>query len=358
MLAHSWHTLGTISIMATITKRGDYQYRVQIRRGGYPPVYKTFIYLADAEAWARSVESQMDQGTYQENTQANTVTIESLANTYIEDITPLKKNAVEDKRLMNVVIKEFGQYYLSNVKSSIVKKWIDDLKKAKKAGSTINHHLTALSVLIDTAMKEWGYKLPKNPCKMVKRMPQGKARKRRLMPGEEEFITNECINSRITFLSAAMKLAVDTGIRQSEIFRLVWENIDLEKAVAIARDTKNGDDRYAPLSSRAITIFKSLPQATEGKVFTFSQHGVASSMRNAITRARTKYHEDCKKAGKEPKNGFLEDLRLHDLRHDATSRFFEMDLDIMEVASITGHKTLKILKDYTHLRPENFVVVN
>ena len=339
--------------MATISKRGDYQYRVQIRRGGYPPIYKTFIYLADAEVWARAVESQMDQGIYQENTQANSVTIETLAKTYIEEITPLKKNAVEDERLMNVVIKEFGQYYLSNVKSSMVKKWIDELKKTGKAGSTINHHLTTLSVLIDTAMKEWGYKLPENPCKMVKRMPQGKARKRRLMHGEEDHITNECINSRNKFLSAAMKLAVDTGMRQGEIFSLVWEDIDLKKAVAIARDTKNGDDRYVPLSSRAVTIFKSLPQADEGKVFTCSQHGVASSMRNAIIRARSKYHDDCKKANIEPKTGFLEDLRLHDLRHEATSRFFEMDLDIMEVASITGHKTLQILKDYTHLRPEN-----
>lgn len=339
--------------MATITKRGDYQYRVQVRRVGYPPVYKTFIYLADAEVWGRSVESQMDQGTYQENTQADSVTIESLANDYIEDITPLKKNAKEDKRLMNVVVKEFGQYHLSNIKSTMVKGWIDRMKKEGKAGSTINHHLSTLSVLIDTAMKEWGYKLPENPCKMVKRMPAGKARNRRLMPGEEDLITNECINSRNKFLSAAMKLAVDTGMRQGEIFRLGWEDIDLKKAVAIARDTKNGDDRYVPLSSRSITIFKSLPQATEGKVFKCSQHGVASSMRNAIVRARSKYHDDCKKAGIVPQKGLLENLRLHDLRHEATSRFFEMDLDIMEVASITGHKTLQVLKDYTHLRPEN-----
>ena len=339
--------------MATISKRGDYQYRVQIRRGGYPPVYKTFIYLADAEVWARSVESQMDQGTYQENTQADSVTIESLANDYIEDITPLKKNAKEDKRLMNVVVKEFGQYHLSNIKSTMVKGWIDRMKKEGKAGSTINHHLSTLSVLIDTAMKEWGYKLPENPCKMVKRMPEGKPRDRRLLPGEEERIVFECINSRNKFVSAAMKLSIETGMRQGEIFGLLWENVDLKKAVAKTIDTKNGEDRSVPLSTRAIAIFHSLPKATEGKVMKCSQHGVASSLRNAIARARTKYLNECCETGKPPVKGFLENLRPHDLRHEAASRFFEMDLDIMEVASITGHKTLQMLKRYTHLKAEN-----
>ena len=127
--------------MATITKRGDYQYRVQIRRDGYPPVYKTFIYLADAEVWARSVESQMDQGTYQENTQANTITIEKLAYKYLNEITPSKKNSVEETRLMNVVVKEFGQYHLSNIKSTMIKSWID---RMKKQGSTFHSCVAAI----------------------------------------------------------------------------------------------------------------------------------------------------------------------------------------------------------------------
>ena len=339
--------------MATITKRGDYQYRVQIRRVGYPPVFNTFIYLSDAEAWARSVESQMDQGIYQENTQANTISIEKLANKYLAEITPSKKNANEEARLMNVVIQEFGQYFLSNIKSTMVKSWIDGMKKQGKAGSTINHHLSTLSVLIETSMKDWGYKLPENPCKMVKRMPAGKPRDRRLLPGEEEKIAFECINSRNIFVSATMKLSIETGMRQGEIFGLLWENVDLKRSVARVIETKNGDDREVPLSSRAIAIFKSLPQSSEGKVMRCSQHGVASSLRNAITRARAKYLVECHTNGTVPSKGYLENLRPHDLRHEATSRFFELDLDIMEVASITGHRTLQMLKRYTHLKPEN-----
>ncbi|HSH29130.1 MAG TPA: tyrosine-type recombinase/integrase [Thiohalobacter sp.] len=45
----------------------------------------------------------------------------------------------------------------------------------------------------------------------------------------------------------------------------------------------------------------------------------------------------------------LSDLRFHDLRHEATSRLFEKGFNIMEVASITGHQYLKMLKRYTHM---------
>jgi integrase len=49
----------------------------------------------------------------------------------------------------------------------------------------------------------------------------------------------------------------------------------------------------------------------------------------------------------------LKDLRLHDLRHEAVSRFFEYGLTVPEVALISGHRDPRMLSRYTHLRPEN-----
>ena len=49
------------------------------------------------------------------------------------------------------------------------------------------------------------------------------------------------------------------------------------------------------------------------------------------------------------------DFRWHDLRHEATSRLFEKSLNLMEVATITGHQDLKMLKRYTHLRAEDLM---
>jgi len=52
------------------------------------------------------------------------------------------------------------------------------------------------------------------------------------------------------------------------------------------------------------------------------------------------------------KRAAIEGLHFHDLRHEATSRFFERGFSLIEVATITGHKTLQMLKRYTHLKPE------
>ncbi len=62
-----------------------------------------------------------------------------------------------------------------------------------------------------------------------------------------------------------------------------------------------------------------------------------------------------RREGAEAGPAFLEDLTFHDLRHEATSRFFEKGLNPMLVATITGHKTLEMLKRYTHLNAEDLV---
>ncbi len=48
-------------------------------------------------------------------------------------------------------------------------------------------------------------------------------------------------------------------------------------------------------------------------------------------------------------------LRFHDLRHEATSHFFEKGLNVLEVAAITGHKSIQMLQRYTHIKPESLV---
>ena len=100
-------------------------------------------------------------------------------------------------------------------------------------------------------------------------------------------------------------------------------------------DTKNGADRAVPLTSRAVNLLQSMPRNLNGFVFNITS--------DAITKAFCRIRD---RAG-------LTNLRFHDLRHEATSRFFEMGLNIMEVSSITGHKDLSMLKRYTHLKAED-----
>jgi integrase len=132
-----------------------------------------------------------------------------------------------------------------------------------------------------------------------------------------------------------VELALQTAMRQSELTGLRWDNVDLTRRVAVLAMTKNGERRAVPLSTRAVEILSELPKSESSLVF----GGVTSE---AVKRA---FRRATHRAG-------LVDLRFHDLRHEATSRFFERNLNIMEVASITGHKTLQMLKRYTHFQAE------
>ena len=109
--------------------------------------------------------------------------------------------------------------------------------------------------------------------------------------------------------------------------------IDLRKRVAVLPDTKNGEARSVPLTERAVAVIRALPTPIN------SPRLFPRLTTEAVKRA---YIRACKRAG-------IENLHFHDLRHEATSRLFEMGLNPMEVAAITGHKTLQMLKRYTHL---------
>ena len=132
-----------------------------------------------------------------------------------------------------------------------------------------------------------------------------------------------------------VRFAIETGMRMGEMLSLEWRYVDMAQRVATLPDTKTGDARQVPLSTAAIAELSALPRHIKnGRVFwTWSR---ADSLENAWRRA-------VKAAG-------IEDLRFHDLRHEAVSRLFELGLNPMEVAAISGHKTLQMLKRYTHLR--------
>jgi integrase len=115
----------------------------------------------------------------------------------------------------------------------------------------------------------------------------------------------------------------------------------MAQRVATLPDTKTGDTRQVPLSTAAIAALSALPRHFKNsRVFwTWAR---ADSLQNAWRRA-------VKAAG-------IDDLRFHDLRHEAVSRLFELGLNPMEVAAISGHKTLQMLKRYTHLRAAELVL--
>lgn len=327
--------------MATIRKRGELQWQAIVKRRGHPLISKTWNTRKEAEAWARQVESEMDRGVFVSRAESERVTLTEIIERYREDELP-KKRGKGFGPALNALESRLGKYSLAGLSSKL----ITDYRKKRLvsvSADTVRKEINLLSKLIDLAGKEWGMPLPSNPCAMVSRPAPGKARDRRLEGDELGLLLAECE----PHMGALVRFAIETAARLGEMLSVKWADVDLKKQVMIVRGidergTKNGDAlRQVPLSSAAVEVLeglKALPRSIDGRVFWWWK---ASDSFNKTWR------RVCARAG-------VEGLRFHDLRHEATSRLFEKGVfDSMEVASITGHKTLQMLKRYTHLRAED-----
>ena len=317
--------------MATITNRGNLQWRARVRRKGYSTVSKTFERKSDAEAWARQIESEMDKGAFVSRTEAERYSLSECLDRYIEEYIPRLKHPEYEIRRIRVIQKH---PLASRVMATIRSKDISDFRKDREGqgvkSNTIRLDFAVLSRLFNYARSDWGMESLSNPVQLVTKPKIDKGRERRLEKGEEK----KLLEAAAPNLRPVILFALATAMRREEISTLQWKNVNLKKRYALLLDTKNTETRTVPLSEAALEVLKSLPKKE-------SQENVFSMSADAITQAM---RQTCKKAK-------LENLHFHDLRHEAVSRFFEdTDLDVMEIKAISGHRTMQMLARYTHLR--------
>jgi len=337
--------------MATIRERGPYQWQAQVIRKGQSSQYKTFNNKADAEKWARQVEAEMDRGVFVSRKEAENTTLSEALDRYLREITIHKKNQRSEKIYAETWKKAFGVRSLASIFQSDIAKYRDERLKAVSP-NMVRLELALLSHLFTIAIKEWGMSGLVNPVQQIRKPKLPKGRERRLKPGELERILNA---SGSSFLGSIVRFALETGMRRSEIAGISWNQVDMKKQTVTLLETKNGEKRFVPLSSEALRILSALPRRIDGKVWGVEEQSITRAFERAVSRARLAYEKECEEKGQNPDPGYLVDLTFHDLRHEATSRFFESEagFNVMEVAAITGHKTLQMLKRYTHLKAED-----
>ena len=181
--------------MAAIRKRGK-SWRVQIRRRNHPPQFKAFDTRADAEAWARQIESEMDRGAFISRVEAEKTSIADLLDRYKREITPGKRSSrVEEYTLKRLRI-AFGRLPIARLRPQDVAAFRDQRIAQGLAGGTVIKDLNTLSHVIQTARREWGINLPDNPVTLITRPKVAPGRKRRLEPGEEAALWAGCIAPR------------------------------------------------------------------------------------------------------------------------------------------------------------------
>jgi len=263
-----------------------------------------------------------------------------LLNRYKEEITPKKKSAdVEVYRIDALTKHKMAALPLSNLHSHVIASYRDERLKTVTAG-TVLKELSLLGHAIDIGMKEWAVYLPSNPVKNIRRPSAPRARDRRFYGDEEKRLLAELkTKTRNDLVHSVVVIAVETAMRRGEILGLEWTDVDLDKRTVHLSDTKNGEARDIPLSKKATKVLLALRSVSADECFVFplTPNALKKSFGRAVDRAK------------------IDGFRFHDLRHEGTSRLFEKGLNIMEVATITGHKDLSMLRRYTHLKAVDLV---
>ena len=333
--------------MATIEKRGPRQYRAKVRKKGHKAITKTFMSKKDAEEWAAGKETDINRGHYKSSAVAENTTLRSALERYRDEIFPrLSGEGKSELARLNRLIEHLGEFSLSALETSHVATYRDArLHKDKVAAQTVKHELGLLNRVLKQCVIDWGIHLPQGIVTALVRKPNPPAgRDRRLQPGEEEALLKAARESNSSDIEPIIIIALETAARRGEIASMRWEEINLKRQTWHIPITKNNTPRTIPLSSRAVETLKKQPHRIDGRVWSLKRP-------DSITQA---FDRLCKQQNKSGEIGvFFNNLRFHDLRHEATSRFFEKGLNIMEAASITGHKDLQMLKRYTHLRAED-----
>jgi integrase len=314
--------------MASFRQRnGNWQAR--IIREGYPDQTKTFGTKTDAEKWARSVESEIDKGQFVSINEAQRTTLGDAIARYLVEVTPIMKGATEDTiRLKAIMRKPIAQWSMANLSAAHIAAYRDERLKQVSAGTVIRE-LAYLSAIINHARREWGISVP-NPVQMVRKPQSPQARSKVLTDDEIAKLLQalEPVGRRSQWTKPAVQLSLATAMRRGELLSLRWEHVDLQNRTAFLSDTKNGESRTVPLSSTAIHVLAGLPRHISGVVIPVKFFTLDA----AFKRAR-------KRAG-------LDDVRFHDLRRTAITRMSEKIPNVIELAAVSGHKSLMVLKLY------------
>ena len=310
--------------MSTIRKRGK-KYQVQIRLEGQKKT-KTFNHLKLAKKWSIYYENKILLGNHLQTLNKN-LSLRDLINKYLKEITPLKKGKDREQQRLSRLLKEDlvnHKVYKLNTKDFIEFKNI----RIKDGNRTCRYDLALLHHIYNTAIKQWCYPITHNPLSNIQKPKCNPPRERRLNDNELKYILNH--NFKNKNMNNIIELAIETGMRKSEILSITKE--DIKDNYILLSDTKNGSTRKIPLTTKVKEIINKskLP-------FSISCNAV-----------RLNWSRMIKKAG-------IVDLHFHDLRHEAISRFFEKGLSIPEVSLISGHKDVRQLMRYTHLKINNLI---
>jgi len=336
--------------MASIKKIGE-KWRAQIRRKGHPSYCKTFRVKAQAEAWARQVEADIDKG--QSPAAAAVVGRVLLVADLIAEYRALRDGArpISDTSNEHYMLRRLDEGLGERDAVSLTPHDLVgycQMRKDEGAGPyTCNMEISKLGTVTRYAGVALKITLPdvaaaaRPLLNHLGLIGGGGKRERRPTEDELQVVVAWLAEHKGQMFADIVRFAVATAMRRGELVKLIWADVNAEKRLVLVRDRKDprkkaGNDQLVPLLGEAWTVLERQPKVDgDPRIFPIGESTVS------------KYFTEACRALSIP------DLHLHDLRHEGTSRLFEVGFAIQQVALVTGHKDWRHLRRYTNLRPED-----
>jgi len=337
--------------MAVIEKRtaadGTRTYRVKVRRKGQPAQTGSFSRLTDAKKWATQTEGAVLEGRHFPSTIAKRKTVAEAIDKHLAEMRRDRpKTAKNVETQLAWWRARIGHMTLAEATPAVMIQCRDELRAGtytsgkqvkQRSGTTVNRYIAALSPVFTAAMKEWQW-IDDNPFRKVSKPRSGPGRVRYLSDDERSRLLAAVSESTSSALKAVVVLALSTGMRSSEITKLRWGQVDLERSWITLDETKNGERRGIPLTGYA----RELISARRGKQMKATDYVFPGQIEGKPIEIKKAWETALRKAQ-------IGDFRFHDLRHSAASYLAMNGATSVELAAVLGHKTLQMVKRYSHV---------
>lgn len=208
--------------------------------------------------------------------------------------------------------------------------------KRRWSDATINRHFAFIRHVLMLAVKDG--KLTQNPVSGLKFFPEVK---RTRFLSEDELVLLYGMMSKPDWKLVA--LAIETGLRREEQFRLRWDQVDLENGILTLPLPKGGKTRHVPLSEEAKEILRSFDSFLRSAWVFPGLKDVTQPM-DSRAFLRRSFEPGLRQAG-------ITGVCWHSLRHTAASRRIMAGVDLVSVKEILGHRDIQTTLRYAHLAP-------
>ena len=330
------------SILERPGRNGTTVFYARVRLRGSKQVGKTFTRRIDAKLWIAETERSMLTGQFLEADEARKHTVAETIERYLADYQ------ADSNRRSQLMMwkKEIGHLFLAALTRVVIgdsiAKWKRETNERgeTRGAAILNRYLSTISVVLTAASHDWGW-MAHNPARDVRRQKEPRGRMRFLSEDERARLIDACATSYCPYIYPIVILALSTGMRKSEILNLRWQDVDLEKAVILLYKTKNNEPRRVAVRGLALELLKQHNKVR--RIDTDYLFPGELTAKNGRPMEITKAWEDARRRAK------LENFVFHDLRHSCASYLAMGGATLLEIAEVLGHKTLEMVKRYSHL---------